>query len=72
MTMIFKRCLRKVIVRVAYGIKMKKEGHSLKESVAFTSNKQKHPELGTELFLAHTAATAINAGKVYLSEPPLL
>ena len=71
MTMIFKRCLRKVIVRVAYGIKMKKEGHSLKESVAFTSNKQKHPELGTELFLAHTAATAINAGKVYVSENPL-
>ena len=63
--------ITEVIVRVAYGIKMKKEGHSLKESVAFTSNRQKHPKLGTELFLAHTAATAINAGKVYVSENPL-
>lgn len=63
--------ITEVIVRVAYGIKRKKEGHSLKDSVAFTANRQKHPKLGTELFLAHTAATAINAGKVYVSENPL-
>ena len=56
--------ITEVIVRVAYGIKRKKEGHSLKENVAFTANREKHPKLGTELFLAHTAATAINAGKV--------
>jgi len=60
-----------VIVRVAYGIKRKKEGYSLKESIVFTSNRQKHPKLGTELFLAHTAATAINTGKVYFSQNPL-
>ena len=63
--------ITEVIVRVSYGIKRKKEGHSLKESVAFTTNRQKHPKLGTELFLAHTVATAINAGKVYVSENPL-
>lgn len=63
--------ITEVIVRVTYGLKRKKEGHTLNESVAFTASRQKHPKLGTELFLAHTIATAINAEKVYVSENPL-
>ncbi len=62
--------LTEVIVRVAYTLKRVHEGYSLRESLP-TDNRLKHPKLGTELFIAHTAATAINTGKILASQNPL-
>ena len=63
--------LVEVIVRIGYAIKRIKEGHSIKDSVPFSTNHEKNPKLGTMLFIAHTAATAVNAGKVYFSQNPM-
>lgn len=60
-----------VVTRIGYGIKRIKEGCSIKESIPFTLNREKHPKLGTMLFIGHSAATAINAGKVYFTENPM-
>lgn len=63
--------LTEVIVRVSYAIRMLRAGHSIKESIPFSLNREKHPKLGTMLFIAHSAATAINAGKVYFTKKPM-
>ena len=63
--------LVEVIVRIGYAIKRIKEGHSIKDSIPFSTNHEKNPKLGTMLFIAHTAATAVNAGKVYFSQNPM-
>ncbi len=60
-----------VIIRVAYGIKRIKEGHSIKDSIPFSLNREKHPKLSTMLFIGHSAATAINAGKIYFTKNPM-
>ena len=60
-----------VITRIGYGIKRIKEGHSIKESIPFSSDHEKHPKLGTMLFIGHSAATAINVGKIYFSKNPM-
>ena len=46
-----------VFVRFAYTLRRLNEGAS--------------PKLGTMLFIAHTSATAINAGKVYFKKNPM-
>lgn len=56
-----------VVVRVAYALKKMGEGCSLKDSIPFSADRQKMPKLQTMLFVAHSAATAMNAGKVYFS-----
>ncbi len=63
--------LIEVIVRVGYAIKRIKEGHSIKESIPFSLNREKHPKLATMLFIGHSGATAINAGKVFFTKNPL-
>lgn len=60
-----------VVTRIGYGIKRIKEGHSIKESIPFSLNREKHPKLATMLFIGHSAATAINAGKVYFTKSPM-
>ncbi len=60
-----------VVTRIGYAIKRIKEGHSIKESIPFSLNHEKHPKLGTMLFIGHSAATAINAGKVYFTKNPM-
>lgn len=60
-----------VIIRLGYGIKRIKEGNSIKESVPFSLNREKHPKLCTMLFIGHYAATAVNAGKVYFTKNPM-
>lgn len=60
-----------VIIRLGYGIKRIKEGNSIKESVPFSLNREKHPKLCTMLFIGHYAATAMNAGKVYFTKNPM-
>ena len=54
-------------VRISYAIKRVKEGHSIKDSIPVTINREKRPKLGTMLFTAHTIASAVNAGKVTIA-----
>ena len=63
--------LVEVIVRIGYSIKRIKEGHSVKESIPFSLNREKHPKLATMLFIGHSGATAANAGKIYFTKNPL-
>lgn len=60
-----------LVVRICYAIKRVKEGNSIKNSIPISLNREKHPKLGTMLFMAHCEATAINAGKVYFAKNPM-
>lgn len=60
-----------VIVRLGYAIKRIKEGHSVKDSIPLSLNREKHPKLSTMLFIGHAGATAANAGKVYFTKNPV-
>ncbi len=60
-----------VIVRLGYAIKRIKEGHSVKDSIPLSLNREKHPKLATMLFIGHAGATAANAGKVYFTKNPV-
>lgn len=60
-----------VVVRLGYAIKCIKEGCSIKESLPFSLNRDKNPKLSTMLFIGHSAATAINAGKVAFTKNPM-
>lgn len=63
--------LVEVIVRLGYAIKRVKEGHAIKDSIPVSLNREKHPKLASMLFIAHTGATAANAGKVYFTQNPV-
>ena len=63
--------ITEVIVRVSYFAKRLHEGYSFAESVPVGIDHTKKPKLGTMLFIAHSAATAINAGKVAFTKNPL-
>ena len=60
-----------VATRIGYAFKRIKEGHSVKESIPFSLNREKHPKLVTMLFIGHSAAAAVNAGKVYFTQNPM-
>ena len=63
--------IAEVVTRLGYAIKRIKEGHPVKESIPLSTNHEKHPKLGTMLFIGHSAATAVNAGKVYFTKNPM-
>ena len=63
--------IAEVIVRIGYAIKRVKEGHAIRDSIPLSTNHEKHPKLGTMLFVGHSAATAVNAGKVYFTKNPM-
>lgn len=63
--------LAEVIVRLCWALKRLHEGFDIKESIPISTRHAKHPKLGTMLFIAHTATTAINAGNVYFTKNPL-
>lgn len=63
--------LVEVIVRIGYAFKRINEGHTIKDSIPVALNREKHPKLATMLFLGHSAATAVNAGKVAFIENPM-
>ena len=56
---------------IPLSVKRIKEGYAIKDSIPFSLNREKHPKLGTMLFIGHSAAVAINAGKVYFKKNPL-
>lgn len=60
-----------LIVRLGYAIKRIKEGNKVKDSIPISLNRSKHPKLATMLFMGHTGATAVNAGKVYFTKNPM-
>lgn len=60
-----------VVTRIGYAFKCIKGGHSIKDSIPFSLNRDKHPKLATMLFIGHSAATAVNAGKVYFTQNPM-
>jgi hypothetical protein len=55
------------LVRVAFFAKSLAEGAELPEAVPLAN----HPKLRTQLFIAHSVATAANAGKVWITQNPL-
>lgn len=63
--------ISEVIVRIGYAIKRIKEGNEIKDSIPISLNREKHPKLATMLFIGHTAATAVNAGKVLFTKNPM-
>ena len=63
--------LVEVIIRIGYAIKRIKEGYQIKDSIPFSLNREKHPKLSTMLFIGHSAAVAINAGKIYFTQNPM-
>ena len=63
--------ITEVIVRISYAIKRIKEGNRICDAIPFSLNRDKHPKLATMLFIAHSGATAINAGKVYFTKNPM-
>ena len=63
--------LTEVIVRTCWVLKRMHEGYGIKESIPVSTRHAKHPKLGTMLFVAHAATTAINAGNVYFAKNPL-
>ena len=60
-----------VAVRISWAIRRLKNGYSIKESIPSSLNRDKHPKLASMLFLAHSAASAINAGKVLFTKNPM-
>lgn len=63
--------LAEVVVRLGYAFKRIKEGYSIKDSIPFSLNRDKHPKLATMLFIGQAGAAAINAGKVYFTKNPM-
>ena len=60
-----------VVIRMGYAFKRIKEGYSINESIPFSLDREKHPKLATMLFIGYSAATAVNAGKVYFTQNPM-
>jgi len=60
-----------VAIRISWAIRRIKNGYSIKESIPVSLNRDKHPKLASMLFLAHSAASAINAGKVAFTGNPM-
>lgn len=60
-----------LVTRIGYAVKRIKEGNKVKDSIPISLNRDKHPKLATMLFIAHTGATAVNAGKVYFTKNPM-
>lgn len=63
--------LVEVVVRVGYALKRLHEGATLKDSIPVTTDRERMPKLGTMLFMANSAAVAINAGKVAFTKDPM-
>lgn len=47
------------------------QGAALKDSIPVTTDRERMPKLGTMLFMANSAAVAINAGKVAFTKDPM-
>ena len=59
------------LVRFAYAFRKVKGGAPVKDSIPLSTNREKNPKLRTMLFIAHSIATATNAGVVAFTENPM-
>lgn len=64
--------LVEVVVRVAYALRRIKAGVRVRDAIPLTTNREKMPKLGTMLFMAHSAAAAINTGKMFFGKDPVM
>ena len=60
-----------VIIRIGYALKKINEGHSIKNSIPFSLDREKRPKLHTMLFIGHSIAASANAGKIYFTKNPM-
>lgn len=63
-----------IIVRFSWAVKRLSQGYSIKDSIPVTigsKSKIKKPKLETMLFIAHSGATAVNAGKIVFTRNPM-
>ena len=63
-----------IIVRISWAVKRLSQGYSIKDSIPVTigsKSKIKKPKLETMLFIAHSGATAVNAGKIVFTRNPM-
>ena len=63
-----------IIVRFSWAVKRLSQGYSIKDSIPVTigsKSKIKKPKLETMLFVAHSGATAVNAGKIVFTQNPM-
>ncbi len=63
-----------IIVRFSWAVKRLSQGYSIKDSIPVTigsKSKIKKPKLDTMLFIAHSGATAVNAGKIVFTRNPM-
>lgn len=63
--------INEVIVRLFYALKKIKQGYKVKDSIPFSSNREKNPKLATMLFISHATSSSINAGKVIFTKNPM-
>ncbi len=63
--------ITEAVVRLGYAFKRIKEGNRVKDSIPFSLKREKHPKLSTMLFIGHSAAVAVNAGKVAFTKNPM-
>lgn len=63
--------ITEVIVRVSYFAKRLHEGYSFNEAIPVGIDHMKKPKLGAMLWIAHSASTAINLGKVVFTKNPM-
>ena len=62
--------IKELLTRVVYTLKELKGGKNIKEAVAVSVDRNKHPKIGTMLFLAHSIEVAANTGKICFKEDP--
>jgi len=60
-----------LVIRLLYGIKRVREGHSIIESIPISTSRIRCPKLETMLFIGHSVAVAANAEKVFVSKKPV-
>lgn len=63
-----------IIVRFSWAVKRLSQGYSIKDSIPVTIGSKsliKKPKLDTMLFIAHSGATAVNAGKIVFTRNPM-
>lgn len=63
--------LTEVIVRMCWAIKKHKEGAPIKKCIPCSLDRAKNPKLATMLFISHSIAASVNAGKVFFTKNPM-
>lgn len=63
--------VNEIVVRLAYALRKIKGGAPIKEAIPFSTDREKHPKLGTMLFISHSIATAANAGRIAFTKDPM-